>query len=223
MILDYKGIPIYYSQKGKGKSVVLLHGFLESSTIWSDLASEISKSHHVISVDLLGHGKTGCLGYIHTMERMAETVEAALKHLKVNKATFIGHSMGGYVALAYLEMYPKKVENLCLINSTAQEDSPEKKQNRDRAIQAVKQNHKAFIRISISNLFRPKNRTIYSKEIRQLKEDALQFPVQGIIAALEGMKIRKDRLRLFRTAPLKKMLIIGRKDPVLQYHALIEQ
>ncbi|MGM5469040.1 alpha/beta fold hydrolase [Flavobacteriaceae bacterium LMO-SS05] len=223
MKLDYKGTSIFYSQAGKGRAVVLLHGFLESSTMWKDWLSLISKSHQVVCVDLLGHGKTGCLGYIHTMEQMAEAVDAVLKHLEIKKATFIGHSMGGYVALAYLELFPKKIEGLCLMNSTALDDSPEKKQNRDRAIAAVKKNHKIFIRLSISNLFRPKNRIMYSNEIQSLKEEALQFPIQGIIAALEGMKVRKNRVELFRKAVGKKMMIIGRKDPALQYNTLVEQ
>ena len=223
MVLDYKGISIYYSQEGNGKTVVLLHGFLESSTIWNDLTSEIFKSHQVVTIDLLGHGKTGCLGYIHTMEQMAEAVEAVLGHLKIKNATFIGHSMGGYVALAYAEKHPEKVNGLCLMNSTALDDSPEKKQNRDRAIVAVKQNHKTFIRVAVANLFRPKNRTIFSNEIKQLKDEALQFPVQGIIAALEGMKIRKNRVELFRKADYKKMMIISKKDPALQYETLIDQ
>lgn len=223
MQLNYKGINIYFSQKGKGETIVLLHGFLESSTMWKDLIPKISKSYHVIFMDLLGHGNTGCLGYIHTMEQMAEAVEAVLKHLKVKKATLIGHSMGGYVALAYAEKYPEKVSGLCLMNSTALDDSPEKKQNRDRAIVAVKQNHKTFIRIAVANLFRPKNRIVFSNEIQKITEVALKIPVQGIIAALEGMKIRKNRLQLFRNAPYKKMMIIGRKDPALEYSTLIDQ
>jgi pimeloyl-ACP methyl ester carboxylesterase len=177
----------------------------------------------VVCVDLLGHGQTGCLGYIHTMEQMAEAVEAVLSHLKVKKATLIGHSMGGYVALAFAEQYPENVEGLCLMNSTAMDDSPEKKLNRDRAIEAVKQNHRSFIRLSIANLFRPKNRMVFTEEIESIKEEALQFPIQGIIAALEGMKIRKNRVGLFRNAKYKKMMIIGRKDPALQYNTLIDQ
>jgi len=223
MTINHKGVSIYYSQKGKGKAVVLLHGFLESSTIWNDLAFEISKSYRVITIDLLGHGKTGCLGYIHTMEQMAEAVESVLKHLKIEKATLIGHSMGGYVALAFLELYPKKVDGLCLQNSTATEDSPEKKQNRDRGIEAVKQNHRIFVGQLVTNVFRPKNRTVFSNEIKKIKEEALKFPVQGIIAALEGMKIRKDRLDLFRNAPIKKLMIIGQKDPILNRDTSIEQ
>lgn len=223
MTLVYKGTIIYYNQVGKGETVVLLHGFLESSTMWNDLIPQLSKTHNVVYMDLLGHGNTGCLGYIHTMEQMAEAVEAVLKHLKVEQATFIGHSMGGYVALAFAELFLKKVTGLCLMNSTALDDSPDKKLNRDRAIEAIKQNHKTFIRLSIANLFRPKNRAVFSNEIQQITKEALQFPVQGIIAALEGMKIRKNRVELFRNADLKKMMIIGRKDPVLQYETLIEQ
>jgi pimeloyl-ACP methyl ester carboxylesterase len=223
MKLDFKGISIYYSQFGKGHSVVLLHGFLESSTMWKELIPIISVNHQIICVDLLGHGKSGSIGYVHTMEQMAEAVEVVLKHLKVDVATFIGHSMGGYVALAYSEKYPEKVTGLCLMNSTAMDDSPEKKLNRDRAIEALKQNHKTFIRMSIANLFRPKNRAVFSNQIKKLTENALQFPVQGIIAALEGMKIRKNRLELFKNAPYKKMMIIGRKDPALQYSSLINQ
>jgi pimeloyl-ACP methyl ester carboxylesterase len=191
--------------------------------MWRDLIPHISNTHHVVCVDLLGHGQTGCLGYIHTMEQMAEAVEAVLSHLKVKKATLIGHSMGGYVALAFAEQYPENVEGLCLMNSTAMDDSPEKKLNRDRAIEAVKQNHRSFIRLSIANLFRPKNRMVFSEEIQNIKEEALQFPIQGIIAALEGMKIRKNRVGLFRNAKYKKMMIIGRKDPALQYNTLIDQ
>jgi len=223
MILDYKGTSVYYSQQGKGNAVLLLHGFLESSTIWIPLASEISKSHQVVTIDLLGHGKTGCLGYIHTMEQMAEAVDAVLKNLSIGTVTLIGHSMGGYVALAFAENYPEKVKGLCLMNSTAFDDSPEKRINRDRAIEALKQNHKTFIRLSIANLFRARNRKVFSKKIEELTEEALLFPVQGIIAALEGMKIRKNRVEFFRKAPIKKMMIIGQNDPILSRDTLIEQ
>jgi pimeloyl-ACP methyl ester carboxylesterase len=223
LIIEYKGTTLYYNQVGKGETVVLLHGFLESSTMWSDLVPQLSNSHHILCMDLLGHGQTGCLGYIHTMEQMAEAVNAVLNHLKVKRATFIGHSMGGYVALAFAELFPQKVSGLCLMNSTALEDSPEKKQNRNRAIEAIKQNHKTFIRLSIANLFRPKNRTVYSNEIKIIIKEALQFPVQGIIAAIEGMKIRKNRVQVFKNADYKKMMIIGLKDPALHYETLIEQ
>ena len=83
MILDHKGTPIFYTDKGKGQAIVLLHGFLENSKMWTPFLPELSKNNRVICIDLLGHGQTDCLGYIHTMELMADTVMAVLNHLKL--------------------------------------------------------------------------------------------------------------------------------------------
>lgn len=223
MNIEYKGSNIFYSDSGKGHAIVLLHGFLENSSIWTPFIKELSKKNRVICIDLLGHGKTECLGYVHTMELMAEAVQAVLKHLKIRRSTFIGHSMGGYVALAFAEKNPDALKGLCLMNSTASADTIEKQQNRDRAIQAVKQNHKTFIRIAITNLFRPKNRIKFKHQIKELIKEAQETPLQGIIAALEGMKIRQDREALLHFTPFKKMMIAGKKDPVLNLDNLITQ
>ena len=223
MILLHKDIDIFYTDQGKGKAVVLLHGFLENSRMWHPFIPELSKNNRIICIDLLGHGKTGCLGYVHTMELMAETVNAVMNHLNISKSTIIGHSMGGYVALAFAEIYANKVEGLCLMNSTASADNLDRQKNRDRAILAVKQNYKAFVRIAIVNLFRPKNRTIFSEEIKLVKKEALNTPLQGIIAALEGMKIRKDRWHILKNGSYRKFMIISKKDPVLDYESLINK
>jgi pimeloyl-ACP methyl ester carboxylesterase len=223
MILEYKGIPVFYTDSGKGNSIVFLHGFLENSSMWHPFVSLLSQKNRIICIDLLGHGKTGCLGYIHTMELMGEVVEAVLNYLNISKSILIGHSMGGYVALAFAEKNPDAVSGLCLMNSTTLADTPEKQVNRDRAIVAVKQNHKTFIRMAVANLFRPKNRINFSDKINVVINEALETPVQGIVAALEGMKIRKNREFLLHTTTFKKMMVIGKKDPALDYQSLIEQ
>ncbi|GGD22762.1 alpha/beta fold hydrolase [Hyunsoonleella pacifica] len=223
MVLQYKETSIFYTDAGKGETLVFLHGFLENNSIWKPFIPALSKKNRVICIDLLGHGKTGCLGYIHSMELIAETIEAVLNHLKITKCSIFGHSMGGYVALAFAENNPNKIKALTLINSTAEADSIEKKQNRDRAILAVKKNHKTFIQIAIPNLFTSKNRSIFSDEIEHLKKEALKTPLQGIIAALEGMKIRKDRTHLLLNIAYKKQMIIGKRDPILDYKILINQ
>lgn len=223
MKLKYKNIDINYTDKGKGTAIVLLHGFLENSTMWKPFLNKLSKKNRVVTIDLLGHGKTECLGYVHTMEDMAEAVKAVIKHLRLRRVVLIGHSMGGYVALAFADKYSINVKGLCLMNSTATADSREKKINRERAIEAVKHNHKSFIKISISNLFRPKNRPIFKDEITKVQEEALKIPLQGIIAALEGMKVRKDRSKILKSKSFKKMMIIGKHDPVLDYDSLRKQ
>jgi pimeloyl-ACP methyl ester carboxylesterase len=219
----YKNTKISYSDTGKGNAVVLLHGFLENQTMWQDLVPELSKKNRVITIDLLGHGETGCLGYVHSMEENAEIVHAVLSKLRIRKAYFVGHSMGGYIALAFAELYPENVRGLVLQNSTSKADSDERKANRNRAIKAVKKDYVGFVRLSIANLFNPDNREKFANEIEKVKIEALNTPLQGVVASLEGMKIRKDREVLLHLTPYPKMLILGKKDPVLIYKDAVEQ
>lgn len=221
--LLYKNTKISYSDTGKGNAVVLLHGFLENQTMWQDLVLELSKKHRVITLDLLGHGETECLGYVHSMEDNADIVQAVLSKLRIRKAIFVGHSMGGYVALAFAELYPEKVRALVLQNSTSKADSEDRKTNRNRAIKAVKKDYTTFIRLSIANLFSPDNRERLIDEIEKVKIEALKTPLQGVVASLEGMKIRKDREVLLHLTPYPKMLILGKKDPVLIYEDSLVQ
>jgi len=219
----YKNTKIAYSETGKGAAVVLLHGFLENATMWDFHTETLAKKHKVIAIDLLGHGQTECMGYVHTMEDMADAVHAVLQELRIRKAVLVGHSMGGYVALAFAELYPDNVKSIVLLNSTSRADSEERKLNRDRAVKAVKQNYTTFISMSIANLFSEDNRERLAEEIEKVKNEALKTPLQGIVAALEGMKIRKDREVLLHFAPYPILLILGKKDPVLNYEDNLEQ
>ena len=221
--LLYKNTKISFTDEGKGTAVVLLHGFLENKNMWNAFVPELSKKHRVITIDLLGHGETECLGYVHSMEDQADMVHAVLHELKIRKVVLIGHSMGGYVALAFAELYPDNVKGIVLQNSTSRADSDERKKNRDRAIKAVKQNYANFVRLSITNLFSEDNREKLEPEIEKVKLQALKTPLQGIVAALEGMKIRKDREVLLHFAPYPILLVLGNKDSVLPYEETIDQ
>ncbi len=221
--LVYKNTEISYTESGKGTAVVLLHGFLENKTMWDAFIPELSQKYRIITIDLLGHGETECLGYVHTMEDQADMVHAVLHEMKIRKAVLVGHSMGGYVALAFAELYPENIKGIVLQNSTTRADSDERKTNRNRAIKAVKQNHTNFVRLSIANLFNEDNRAKLESEIENVKLEALKTPLQGIVASLEGMKIRKDREVLLHFAPYPIHLVLGKKDPVLIYDDAIEQ
>ncbi|MFD0964403.1 alpha/beta fold hydrolase [Pseudofulvibacter geojedonensis] len=221
--LIYKGTTVSYTDEGKGNTIVLLHGFLENSTMWDAIKPSLLKRNRVVCIDLLGHGKTECLGYVHEMDVMADVVAEVLQYLKIRRSIFVGHSMGGYVSLAFAEMYPDNVKGLCLLNSTTRADSKERIELRSRAIEAVKTNYKNLVRMSISNLFRPKNRKVFQAEIKAVKKEALKTPLQGYIAAQEGMKLRFDREALLHFSPYPKMMILGKKDPVLNYEDLLDQ
>ena len=222
MQLQYKNINIFYEDFGKGNAVVLLHGFLENRTMWQFHAAELAKKYRVITIDLLGHGETENYGYIHTMQEQAEMVKAVLNQLKLRKYVLVGHSMGGYVALAFAEIFSKNIRGLCLMNSTSLPDSEEKKLNRDRGILAVKRQYKAFVKDAIPLLFAEKNRTKFNKEIAEITKEALKISPQGIIAALEGMKERKDTSEVLKKAEFPLQLILGKNDPVLDYKQLLQ-
>lgn len=219
----YKNINISFTDSGEGTAIVLLHGFLENKKMWAEYVDLFSKKNRVITIDLLGHGDTDSLGYVHEMEENAHVVNAVLEHLKIEKTIVLGHSMGGYVGLAFAELYPEKILKLVLQNSTSKEDSEEKKTNRTRAIKAVKQNYIGFVSLAVANLFSENNRERLALEIEKVKTEALKTPLQGIVASLEGMKIRKDREWLLKENRFPVLLILGKKDPVLNYEESLSQ
>jgi pimeloyl-ACP methyl ester carboxylesterase len=110
-----------------------------------------------------------------------------------------------------------------LVEFTALPDSEEKKINRNRAIKAVKQNYKTFVKLAIPMLFSEENRGVFNKEINQITKEALQISPQAIIASLEGMKIRKNLTSIYKNANFPIQLIIGKQDPALEYNSLLTQ
>lgn len=222
MIAKFKETTVFYTDTGKGNCVVLLHGFLENSSMWNALVDKISKQNRVVCIDLLGHGKTGNIGYVHTIEDMADAVKAVLKEIRVRRAVFIGHSMGGYVSLAFAEKYPKNVKALCLVNSTSQADNEERKKLRLRANKMAKENYEALVKLSINNLFAESSREQFSSEIKTVRNEALKTTVIGYIAASEGMRLRKNREAVLHSID-KRLLIVGEQDTILNVKMVKEE
>lgn len=219
--INYKNANISFSDVGNGTAIVLLHGFLENSTMWSEIIPHLSKRNRVVAIDLLGHGKSDCVGYTHTMEEQAEMVHFVLKHLRLRKYSLIGHSMGGYVALAFTKLFTKNIKGLCLLNSTFEQDDNERKKLRKRANKMIQSNYKSLIRMSFINLFSEESRTRFNKEIELAIIEALKTPVQGYIAANEGMILRKNYEPFFTNSKFKKMIIIGEKDWIIDAEKMI--
>jgi pimeloyl-ACP methyl ester carboxylesterase len=220
---SYKNTQFKASDSEQGTAVVFLHGFLENRFMWSDIIEALPKKYRCITIDLPGHGESQNLAYVHSMEEMAEVVKAMLDHLKIRRAIVVGHSMGGYVALALADRYPDMLKGMVLMNSTARADSEERQHNRDRAISLVKRNPKSYVRNSIPLLFRPLSRQKYQAAVKWAKEEALKTSAQGIVAALEGMKIRIDREVILNFAPYPILFVASQKDPVLAWGQLEEQ
>ena len=219
----YKKENITFSDQGKGRVIVLLHGFLGSHAIWKNTADNLAKSYRVISIDLPGHGSSPCFGYAHSMELMARCVKAVMDSLRLKKFVIVGHSMGGYVGLAFADLFPDNLKGLCLFHSTAYPDSEEKKKDRSRAINLVRSNKTVYTKTSIRNLFATKNLKYLKEEINFATKIAKETSQRGIIAALHGMRDRPGRDIILGLVEYPIMMVIGELDNVLPCNQLLEQ
>ena len=221
MIFNYHKTPIYYEIHGKGPAIILLHGFLESLTMWDRLVPLLSVHKTVITIDLPGFGKSGVVDTVTSMELMANIVNQILTLHSFETASIIGHSMGGYVGLAYCDLYPISTKNLILLNSSPEPDSPERKKNRERTLKLIDKNSALFLTMAIQNLFTKEAQEKYASEIEKMKKDVLSFPTEGIKAAISGMKNRKDRTSVLKNFLGGKLMICGRNDSLIPYEVSI--
>jgi pimeloyl-ACP methyl ester carboxylesterase len=209
----FNNIPICFKSKGKGKTLVLLHGYLESLDIWGEFADELAEKYHVITIDLLGHGKSGNFGEVSTVENMAECVHAVIDYLHVDKAIIIGHSMGGYAMLAFAEMWPDKLLGLGLFHSVSWSDVPEKREARNREIELVRQGKKQLIfNVNVPKSFANDNLEIFKEKVELAKRIAAEMSDEGIIAVLQAMKNRKDRTFILEKSGVPIFFAVGMKD-----------
>ena len=204
---------IFFCEKGKGDAIVLIHGFTESLEIWDEFSLKLSENYRVITIDLPGHGRTKCSHKEYTMEMIADCVKLVLETIQVKNCLMIGHSMGGYVALAFADKYPYMLKGFGLFHSTALADSLEAKENRKRTIEIAKHNHINFLQNFIPDLFAPENVERLKNEIENLKKEAQKnMTSDGIIASQNAMLNRKDYLNLLASTELPVLFIFGKKD-----------
>lgn len=220
---EFRKIKVRYTDNGEGRVIVLLHGFLGSHEIWSEFVKKLSKKFRVIAIDLPGHGETPAIGYYHSMELLAQSVKAVVDKIGVRRYIVVGHSMGGYAALAFAELYPESISGLCMFHSTSYADSEEKKKDRERIISLVKREYKNYVSEVIISLFAPENLEKNKTEIEKVKRIATAVSKQSIINSLEGMKERKNRELIFKFAEYPVLFIVGKKDSVINYETMFPQ
>lgn len=208
----YKGKSIFYQTEGQGQALVLLHGFMENMGMWDKHTEELSKSYQLIRIDLPGHGKSAVYSENHDVMFQADIVASILQAEQIKKCILIGHSMGGYITLAFAEKYPEKLNGFGLFHSHSMADSEPAKKNRERTIEIVKLDKMNFINQFIPSLFAKKNIDKFQKEINHQIEQANQMDPKGIIAALNGMKERKMRLDVLAFSKVPVLFILGKHD-----------
>lgn len=200
------------SEQGE-KCIVLLHGYLESMLVWEDFIPLLYKQVRVVTLDLPGHGISVVTGECHTMEYLADVVAEAMTTLGVERFTVVGHSMGGYVALALAERHAERLEGVVLLSSTPNPDTEEKRENRRREIALVKSGKKEMLaRVAPAAGFAESNRKRLKDYIDDLTEQVHVTEDEGIVALLNGMIERKDQNQMLQTSTVRQLFILGRKD-----------
>ena len=195
------------------RCIVLLHGYLESMTIWEEFAYMLTPHARVITLDLPGHGISLVSGEKHSMEFLADTVADALEALGIDRCTLVGHSMGGYVALAFAERHADKLEGLVLLHATPNADTEEKAADRQREIDAIVAGRKELlVRKAAARRFAEQNRKRFADEIEDCIEIALLCEDEGIVAIVRGMGERPDRNEMLSKLNVPQMFIFGCHD-----------
>lgn len=216
MYINLDSQKIHYHDQGEGEVVVLLHGFMESVFMWESLAKRLSKNYRVLSVDLPGHGKSERLSSDLSIDHMAKIVQQILDMLAIPQVDIVGHSLGGYIALSFVEQFPDYVKSFILLHSKAAADSEEVKQRRKLGIEMLKQHPKFVVKESINNLFRASTRPSFSKEIAALVSEGQKTFPEAYADALIAMMNRPDRTEILSN-DTPKLYIAGKYDPVIPF------
>lgn len=213
-----------FVEAGEGLPIILLHGFCESKEIWEPIISDIAEAGRVIAIDLPGFGNNQPLKAPVTIPQMAEEVYQLLQYLNLDGGVIVGHSMGGYVALALAEKYPAIIKGLSLFHSTSFPDTAEKMGNRNKTVEFLENNGIApFIDNFVPSLFSEENQQVLKYKIAQVKNLGNKTPLTTAIEATKAMRDRKDRSYILKNAKFPIMFFAGRKDQAVPIESVIEQ
>jgi pimeloyl-ACP methyl ester carboxylesterase len=208
---------VHYQTQGAGSALVFLHGFCEDSTIWSEFVSPFAAQNQIITIDLPGFGQSEPTD-TPTITHFSDVVKDILDQLHIQKCVLIGHSMGGYVALAFAKKYPERLTGLCLFHSHPFEDTPLKKENRQKTIAFIETNGTLpFLKQLLPSLFANKNVVLHQNLIKKLIEKAATYPQKGIIGGLRAMINRPDCAEVLQQLNVPLLLLIGQQDNAVSY------
>ncbi|WP_018476751.1 alpha/beta fold hydrolase [Pontibacter roseus] len=213
-----------HTDAGSGDTLVFLHGFCESTEVWTDFIKPLQQKFRTIALDLPGFGNNTSGVSDYSMEGMADYVQQQLEQLGVKKCILIGHSMGGYVGMAFAEKYSSLLSGLCLFHSSALPDTEEKKDNRNKTIEFVeKHGVEKFMQSFIEPLFYSENRDRLQEEIALMKKIGMATPQKSVTKGLAAMRDRPDRTQVLETAKFPVLFIFGKEDGAVPLDKALEQ
>lgn len=223
--LTFDGRTVHYRDEGRNNTptLVLLHGFLQNLDVWTSYVLSYMQQLRVITIDLPGHGLTDSFCDVHTTDFMADIVKEVLNASGVDQCVMVGHSMGGYVALAFAERYPYSVRGLGLVNSHAMADTASQRKQREQVCQQAQDNVASYIVNYVPSLFDESRRATLSHDINDLQAQCLHTTAASVIAAQRGMARRPSRIGMLQQIDVPVYFIYGKNDPRIPIELAVTQ
>ncbi len=200
-------IQLYVEEAGQGTPMVLLHGFPLDHSIWQPLVPLLQNKSRLIMPDLRGFGRSPAPDGVYTMREMADDVLALLDRLKIEHAIIVGHSMGGYVTLAFAHAYPQRVSGLGFVSTHAAADLPETHASRLKNARKVARAGVDFLAKDMSQKITARPELV--EPVRQIMEKACK---QAVIGSLKGMAERPDSTSILSSMRAPAVVIHGIDD-----------
>jgi len=241
--IQINGQPVFYRIVGEGQPVVLLHGFAEDGTVWDNQVAYLQNKFQLIIPDFPGSGGStfDTLGTTEdrrssigngqpsaqeqwAMEYFAECIKSVLDNENISQVSMIGHSMGGYITLAFADKYPNHLRSFGLFHSMAYPDSEEKKATRRRGIEFIQQNGPVkFLEQSIPNLFCEEFRKKDPATVQKILTRYTNFTGQSLVNYYEAMMLRPDRTHVLKSFPGPVLFILGKYDTAVPLEQGLQQ
>lgn len=210
---------IFYEfiDKGKTKTILLIHGFMEDHEVWNELKEKLSAN--IIVIDILGFGQSfPNTEFDFSMVQHALSIHELLNFLQPKNLFVLGHSMGGYITLELCKLNPKI--NMALLHSTCLADSDDKKQNRNKTIEVLERDASVFIREFYWNLFAKHRKNEFAERIESLKQKAEKIPFENIIKTVKALRDRADNTEVWKQSDADNIIIGGRFDKLMDVEEL---
>jgi pimeloyl-ACP methyl ester carboxylesterase len=215
---------LFYNDHGSGIPVVFIHGYLETSDVWRGFAEELERRFRIITVDLPGHGRSDIFGEVHSMDLMADVLHELLVSLNTGPVFIVGHSMGGYVTMAFVDKFSDMLKGYCLFHSHPFADSPETIAKRKMEITLVRAGNKDnMFPESISRLFARDNLAKFADAVARSEKIAADIPDDGIVAVLKGMMERPSRAGVMEEGKIPCLWILGAHDNHINCEKILER
>ncbi|PJN90055.1 alpha/beta fold hydrolase [Bacillus sp. mrc49] len=202
-----------YIDTGKGtKTLLFIHGFCGSREYWNDIVSKLKDDFRIVAVDIRGHGESEPNAASFSIEDMANDIASVLEKLGIDQVYMFGHSLGGYITLAFAERFPGKLSGFSLVHSTALPDDEAWKEGRLKSIETIEaKGIPAFIDGLVPKLFAQSE----DPRIEQTKEIGYKTSESGAIGSLHAMRNRVDRNHVLKETKLPVLLVAGEQDKVI--------